>query len=229
MKIYHYNAEGIYVGDGDARIDPLDTDRHLIPANATPLAPAVARADKERVFDGSKWTFVDDYRGAKYWTAEGVEMTIHLLGDVVPADALSAAPEVPLADRIKSAIAEVNGLADSATQKFTSGLPASRKAEYENAERQSDLLLAEVDPDNPVGLYKALDVDLKVGTIDPRTGAPVASLRAAAEVVLLTRDLWFSKLDDIRDVRKVANSEISKATTLLAVDQVIDGLVWPGL
>ena len=56
MDIYHYSPDtGEYTGTSVARIDPLDTSRHLIPASATTIAPPDPVLGFARVFNGTEW------------------------------------------------------------------------------------------------------------------------------------------------------------------------------
>jgi hypothetical protein len=58
MKVYHYDEKtGELLGDGDARPDPMEPGRWLIPAFATTVAPPEAQEGKMRCFDGSAWVY----------------------------------------------------------------------------------------------------------------------------------------------------------------------------
>lgn len=65
MKIYHYDREtGIYIGESEARIDPLETakqkkDIYLLPAYATFTAPPVIPEGKQAAFISGKWVLED--------------------------------------------------------------------------------------------------------------------------------------------------------------------------
>jgi hypothetical protein len=55
MRIYHYDENGLFVGEGIAQPSPLEPGRFLVPARATDLQPpAVGEGERAR-FDGSAW------------------------------------------------------------------------------------------------------------------------------------------------------------------------------
>ncbi len=58
MKIYHYGRDGVYIGSADAREDPLDEGRFLIPANTTTLPPVRVQRGFAPVFNGTEWSSV---------------------------------------------------------------------------------------------------------------------------------------------------------------------------
>lgn len=103
MKLYHYHKEtGEYVGETDARLDPLETqkqgkDIYAIPAQASTDKPPATGSNKraKRLSGGSGWKIVSDFRGSKYWLEDGTEIVITELGKLVPKDALSEAPPPP--------------------------------------------------------------------------------------------------------------------------------------
>jgi hypothetical protein len=57
MQIYNYNSETCqYVSSGNARIDPMDSNRYLIPANATIVKPPEFNALTQTcIFTGYLW------------------------------------------------------------------------------------------------------------------------------------------------------------------------------
>lgn len=82
MKIWHYNWEtGLLVGEGEARPNPREPGKFLVPANATVLEPPKPRADHAVMWGGEGWLVVEDHRGefvylksdgsARYWIALG--------------------------------------------------------------------------------------------------------------------------------------------------------------
>ena len=74
MLVYKYNEKGLFVGTEETELDPLESELqgkkiYLLPPNATFDDPE----EKEGfapVWDGEKWTQVEDHRGAKYWLHE---------------------------------------------------------------------------------------------------------------------------------------------------------------
>lgn len=65
MKIYHYDrATGIYIGESQARLDPLETSKqeanvYLLPAHATFTAPPKISDGMQAVFVSGKWNLED--------------------------------------------------------------------------------------------------------------------------------------------------------------------------
>lgn len=103
MKIYHYHkVTGESLGEADARIDPLETEKqgkniYSIPAQASTDQPPRS-GDNEatrRLPDDSDWEIVPDFRGVKYWLEDGTEVEIAELGETVPTSALSEQPDPP--------------------------------------------------------------------------------------------------------------------------------------
>lgn len=58
-KIYNYDDNGQFVGEGMADADPLDANNHLIPANATTVAPPDDVPGTTRHFVAGGWEFRD--------------------------------------------------------------------------------------------------------------------------------------------------------------------------
>ena len=77
-KLYHYDEDGYFSHETEARLDPLD-GKPLVPARATRTAPPAAAKNKIAKFDEdqNQWSQIPDYRGRQYWTAPGglVEIT----------------------------------------------------------------------------------------------------------------------------------------------------------
>jgi hypothetical protein len=84
MKIYHYSKKtGEFVSEGDARPDPKEKGRFLIPAGATDKKPMPAPPNKTPVYDNG-WSLVDDYRGEVFFDPNGAEKKIETIGKVDP-------------------------------------------------------------------------------------------------------------------------------------------------
>lgn len=81
MKIYHYSKDtGEFVSDSEARPDPLEKDKYLIPANAITEAPPETKSGEVAVYNGG-WTVVENHRGKKvYSTTSDDELEIKELG-----------------------------------------------------------------------------------------------------------------------------------------------------
>lgn len=88
MQIYNYTHEGEYLGQSEAAIDPLETERqgrdvYLLPANASFDPPPAAGKGQVAVFNKAtgKWRTAPDYRGKIYYDTEtGAECAITVAG-----------------------------------------------------------------------------------------------------------------------------------------------------
>lgn len=96
MQIYHYSREtGEFIAASEARPDPLEEGRFLVPGCATEVAPPAPVANKIAVFNGTKWTLKADFRGVNYWLAHGDKHTVTAIGETVPEGAFLTEPEAP--------------------------------------------------------------------------------------------------------------------------------------
>ncbi|HDS1679143.1 TPA: hypothetical protein QEM39_000619 [Pseudomonas putida] len=81
--IYHVHPEtGELLGEGEARLDPIDDSFLLIPAHATQAQPPVAGEHQAAVLQGDDWLLTPDYRGLVYSTADGAATQYFELGDL---------------------------------------------------------------------------------------------------------------------------------------------------
>jgi len=95
MKIYNYDSNGIYTGSRDARADPMNKNRYLIPANATKKAPPLAVAKQVAQFVNNAWQLVDDNRGDEvYQTADGANVTVDYVGPLKSEHTATQRPDV---------------------------------------------------------------------------------------------------------------------------------------
>ena len=77
MRIYHYDHQGVYVGESPARPSPKEPGRYLIPALATDQPPPAGAEGLVPVWDGAAWALQPDFRGqAAYDPETGAERTI---------------------------------------------------------------------------------------------------------------------------------------------------------
>ncbi|WP_375261868.1 hypothetical protein [Palleronia sp.] len=97
MMIHHFTDAGEYTETTEARPDPRNSTRHLVPGNATTIELPAPIEGTVRVFDGDAWSHVTDRRGVVYWTADGSKHEIKALGEDVPADAYLDPAELPAA------------------------------------------------------------------------------------------------------------------------------------
>lgn len=83
MEIYNYqHVTGEFLGASEARPDPEEDGRHLVPANATATAPPTTTEEgMVWCWTGEEWVSVEDHRGEMvYYTANGQELVITDLG-----------------------------------------------------------------------------------------------------------------------------------------------------
>jgi hypothetical protein len=84
MKIYNYHpVTREYIGEEDARSNPVTIGACLVPAYATSEKPPIPEAGKVRVFDGA-WSQVDDNRGKIIWNKDGsgISYAVTALGPI---------------------------------------------------------------------------------------------------------------------------------------------------
>ena len=113
MDIYNYHPDtNAYLGQSTARPNPLEPDAWLIPAYATTDAPPSAGESQTAVYANGSWSLVPDWRGHKYWLADGSEHTITTLGDEPPAGALDEPPPPTLVEQKAALVAETRALAE---------------------------------------------------------------------------------------------------------------------
>lgn len=112
MLIYNYHPEtGEFTGTTEAEESPFGDGEYLIPAHATTIAPPeTTTPGYAPVFDGTAWDEVEDHRGEKWWSAEGAEMTIRMLGNPVDHDLRQEAPPPPKVGKIRFAMLNENDL-----------------------------------------------------------------------------------------------------------------------
>ncbi len=69
MKIYHYKrTTREFCGESNARPDPKEKGRFLIPACATTIAPPTVKANEKAVFTDNAWNVVEDHRGTTVYS-----------------------------------------------------------------------------------------------------------------------------------------------------------------
>jgi hypothetical protein len=123
--------------------------------------------------------------------------------------------------------AEVDRQADNARLYDPSGNPRTTPGNYQPDEYERARDQAEAYQAGTITSSAALQADVDAGTIDPRTGSPVADQAEAADLILYMRDQWMAILDDIRARRLKAKRDIEQATDEAGVQSVLDGLSWP--
>jgi hypothetical protein len=84
-----------YIGelqDSQRSYDP-SSGRLIMPANATCLPVPSVGLNEIACWSGLKWVLEDDFRGEKYWLADGTLIEINDIGVKVPNGALLTEPE----------------------------------------------------------------------------------------------------------------------------------------
>ena len=85
MKIYNYSGEtGEFLIESNARKDPKEKDKYLLPAYATFEAPPSVSGNQVAIFESGAWSILPDYRGTVVEVL-GAEKTITEIG-VTPDD-----------------------------------------------------------------------------------------------------------------------------------------------
>jgi hypothetical protein len=134
------------------------------------------------------------------------------------------APEPPLAPTVADLCARIDAAAEQVRARYiTPG--AGQAMEYEEATRQARAALA-VGVEPEAGAYPMLDADVQAGTINPGTGEPVASVLAAAGVVVAMRQQYEVIGADIRRLRLAAKAAVRAAATQ-AEREAAAVVAWP--
>ncbi|MCJ8287087.1 hypothetical protein [Halomonas sp.] len=102
----------------------------------TEAPPATGENEKAKVVDGA-WQVVADWRGHVYWLDDGSRHEITELGDEPPADALSEAPPVPIADVAMKAMARVNAGYTRAMAAILMEYPDAETLSFDKQEREA--------------------------------------------------------------------------------------------
>jgi len=76
MKIYHYDDDGIFTHESEARKSPLENDVFLIPAKATDLEPIQVEDGQVQIWDGENWIATEDNRGTEVYSKENGSVII---------------------------------------------------------------------------------------------------------------------------------------------------------
>jgi len=97
MRIYHYHPETkVFLGEGEARPDPLEPGAWLVPAHATTQAPPEAAPGQVAALQGGAWALVEDHRGRSGWLHGAPAVVTHL--GPLPGGWSDTVPEPPAAE-----------------------------------------------------------------------------------------------------------------------------------
>ena len=89
MIAYQTDAEGIYVGEVECVLSPLDDDgTYLIPWGAVTKAPPAIPAGSQARWNGKKWII------------EPIPVPIELVEEMPPLEPLESLPEPPLPSEV---------------------------------------------------------------------------------------------------------------------------------
>ena len=117
----------------------------------------------------------------------------------------------------------IDRAAGTARLRWSSAYPFQDE-EYRLAADQAAACQADGSPD-PAD-YPTLQADVAAGTVDPRSGLPVADLAEAADLILFKRDLYMTALADIRTARLGAKAVAKTAADEPAIRAAI-AVAWP--
>jgi hypothetical protein len=83
LKIYKHSPDGEYLESGFADPNPLETEKFLIPANATDIEPPQLSKNEVAIFASGAWTVCPDFRGQTFYSKiTGVPVIITGFGAV---------------------------------------------------------------------------------------------------------------------------------------------------
>ena len=113
MKVYSYDRHtSEYVGERQARPDPLTHGQFLVPARSTPIKPDLEAGDNQVVvFESGGWVVKEDHRGKVAYDSEGAELKIKIIGPLPDGYSLTkpepATPEKTYIDKRMEAYGSV--------------------------------------------------------------------------------------------------------------------------
>jgi len=162
MKIYDYDENGVFLRERDARRDPRNPDRFVIPGRATTIEPPAQIAGHARVFKDGAWSQVEDHRGETYWLADKSEHVVKDLGPL-PDGALSAKPAPSLAERKAAAIAQAQDIANNIRRTIAESAPIERAVSWVNKVPYALMWKAHEDSGDASGPLAAIATEAEAG------------------------------------------------------------------
>lgn len=94
MKIYHYHRKtGELLSEVEARRDPLEPRRHLLPACATTIKPIEVASDERPCFINGEWVAVKDRRNTDIFRKDNGEKRKGFLSNDELSKAYTLAPK----------------------------------------------------------------------------------------------------------------------------------------
>jgi len=92
MIIYNYSqATFEFIGQSEARPDPLEENKYLIPANSTEIEPPEISENQIAVFnpDTNNWDIKPDFRGKVFWNKQTKEKIVIFEIGTIPDESLT--------------------------------------------------------------------------------------------------------------------------------------------
>ncbi|HML55375.1 MAG TPA: hypothetical protein PKC79_14875 [Solidesulfovibrio magneticus] len=236
MKLFYlYDAQGVFLGQGEARLSPArphnpdGSPNYLQPANATDLPPPLVGNGQVPVFDGEAWRVEEDHRGqVAYATADGRPLAILAVGALPEGatltpppsrrhtwDAVTAAWQPDMAAIQTDAEAVIDAQADALLAPYISLTPG-RAMTYLAKEGQARQFLEAAAPE-------PADYPLIAGEV----GITADTAKAVAETILAMAKAWHVMGGAIEAVRLAAKKQVRQAPTPEAVQAVLAGIAWP--
>lgn len=162
MKIYDYDKDGVFLGERDARRDPRNPDRWVIPGNATTDPLPDHEEGKWPVRQDDDWVLVEDHRGETYWLADRSEHVVTGLGPL-PDGALTEMPPLTLAERKAAAIEGARGIAIKIRNQVAENAPVERAISWVNKVPYALMWKAHEDGGDPNGPLAAAAAEAQAG------------------------------------------------------------------
>lgn len=197
--LYAFDPDtGLLLGTCEADPSPLEQDVWLHPAYTTAEVPPAAAANEACVFQNGAWSKVPDYRGKKYWLADGSEHEITALNVSPPAGALDVAPATPLSTLQADASVMVDSAAEEQRLKYITGGAGQAETYRIKADEAKAFIAAGRPADSspyPIITAEAVAV-----------GSTVSDL---ADLVVQTLATWTAKAAAIEAARRKGKVDIS--------------------
>lgn len=215
QNIYHYDELGVLSGTSKAEANPREKDAYLVPAFATTAPPPTTGKNQCARFRDGAWEVVADFRGTSYWLPDGTRHEVTSAGEVLPPDALAAAPLPPINEVKERACADIDYAAEKTRSQFLT--PGSGQALTYNY-KVEEAIGCVGDPAPKETAYPFLAASIGID------GSTVVEV---AESVLSRRDQWRNIGVAIERIRLHGKARVREAPDHSAVEDVMQSLVWP--
>lgn len=236
MKLFYlYDAQGVFLGQCEARLSPArpqnpdGSPNYLQPANATDVPSPLVGNGQVPVFDGAAWRVEEDHRGqVAYATADGQPLAILAVGPLPEGatltpppsrrhtwDAATASWQPDMAAIQTDAEGVIDNQADALLAPYISLTPG-RAMTYLAKEAQARQFLEAAEPD-------PADYPLIAGEV----GITADTAKAVAETILAMAKAWHTMGAAIESVRLAAKKQVRQTQNPEAIQAVLDAIVWP--